>query len=113
MDTGNDWLLCDFHIHTDISDGKLPLPKVIDLFGKKGFDVICITDHVYEQYTIDLWLNNNERPCTIAKEKFSDYLHLLQQEAKRAWDKYDMLVIPGIEIPGKTPQICPKGCRPD
>ncbi|MGB2600624.1 MAG: PHP domain-containing protein [Candidatus Omnitrophota bacterium] len=93
-----DWLLCDFHIHTDISDGKLPLPEVVDLFGKNGFDVICITDHVYDKDTIKLWVDNNERPCTIHKEKFSDYMHLLSQEAKRAWEKYSMLVLPGIEI---------------
>ena len=74
------WLLCDFHIHTEISDGKVPLPQVIDLFGEKGFDAISITDHLYDKHTIDLWLNNNERPCTIGKDKFSDYL------------------IPGVEI---------------
>jgi len=92
------WLLCDFHIHTNMSDGTMPLEGVIDLYGKNGFDVISITDHVYEQYTINLWLNNNERPCTIAKEKFNDYLELLQKETKRAWRQYKMLVIPGIEV---------------
>ena len=38
-------LLCDFHIHTTYSDGVLPLPKVVDLFGQSGHDVIAITDH--------------------------------------------------------------------
>ena len=32
-----DWLLCDFHIHTNISDGLLPLKDVIDLYGQHGF----------------------------------------------------------------------------
>ena len=39
-------LLCDFHIHTSYSDGMLPLPKVVDLFGQSGHDVIAITDHI-------------------------------------------------------------------
>ncbi len=92
------WLVCDFHIHTEMSDGKVPLTEVIDLFGHNGFDAICITDHVYDKHTIKLWLDNNERPCTIPKETFSDYMHLLWKEAKRAWEYYRMLVIPGIEI---------------
>ena len=92
------WLLCDLHIHTNISDGQLSLRTIIDLYGENGFDVISITDHVYEKYTVDLWLNNNERPCTIEKNKFGDYLKLIRKEAKRAWKRYKMLVIPGIEI---------------
>ncbi|NQT32828.1 MAG: phosphotransferase [Candidatus Omnitrophica bacterium] len=99
MDRSNKkWLLCDLHIHTDISDGRLSLPKVIDLYGEKGFDVISITDHLYEQYTINLWLDNNERPCTVPKDGFEDYLALIRTEAQRAWEKYEMLVIPGVEI---------------
>ena len=39
-------LLCDFHIHTNYSDGKLTAPEVIDFYGKRGFDCICITDHL-------------------------------------------------------------------
>ena len=42
------WLLCDFHIHTDFSDGALPLREVIDLYGGKGFDVIGVSDHIAE-----------------------------------------------------------------
>src|SRR5262250_1767111 len=39
-------LLCDFHIHTTYSDGIVPLPKVVDMFGRSGHDVIAITDHI-------------------------------------------------------------------
>ena len=38
-------LLCDFHIHTNYSDGKLSVPEVVDFYGG-GFDCICITDHL-------------------------------------------------------------------
>src|SRR5208337_2072299 len=39
-------LLCDFHIHTNYSDGKLAVPEVVDFYGRLGFDAICITDHL-------------------------------------------------------------------
>ena len=41
------FLLCDFHVHTRWSDGRLSLRQVVDLYGKTGrFDVIAITDHI-------------------------------------------------------------------
>ncbi len=41
------FLLCDFHVHTRWSDGRLSMREVIDLYGKTGrFDVIAITDHI-------------------------------------------------------------------
>ena len=41
------FLLCDFHVHTQWSDGRLTLRQVIDLYGKtRRFDVIAITDHI-------------------------------------------------------------------
>ena len=42
------WLLCDFHIHTQWSDGAEALETVVDLYGARGFDAICITDHVMD-----------------------------------------------------------------
>ena len=55
-----DWLLCDFHIHTNISDGLLPLKDVIDLYGKHGFDVISITDHILDKYTLEKRIKNKK-----------------------------------------------------
>jgi predicted metal-dependent phosphoesterase TrpH len=41
------FLLCDFHVHTQWSDGKLTVGDVVDLYGRTGkFDVIAITDHI-------------------------------------------------------------------
>ena len=41
------FLLCDFHVHTRWSDGRLSLRETIDLYGRTGkFDVIAITDHI-------------------------------------------------------------------
>ena len=37
------FLLCDFHVHTQWSDGKLSVAEVVDLYGSTGkFDVIAI-----------------------------------------------------------------------
>ena len=41
------FLLCDFHVHTTWSDGRLSIREVVDLYGQTGrFDVIAITDHI-------------------------------------------------------------------
>jgi predicted metal-dependent phosphoesterase TrpH len=41
------FLLCDFHVHTKWSDGRLSVREVVDLYGSTGkFDVIAITDHI-------------------------------------------------------------------
>lgn len=92
------WLFCDFHIHTNLSDGKLPLEEVVDLFGRNGFDVISITDHILDKKTFAERRNNNKPIKAIEEKDFPGYLELLQKEKKRAWQKYKMLIIPGVEI---------------
>jgi len=39
-------LLCELHAHTTWSDGSLELEQVVDLYGRRRFDVLSITDHV-------------------------------------------------------------------
>jgi predicted metal-dependent phosphoesterase TrpH len=92
------WLLCDFHIHTNLSDGKLPLEEVIDLFGKHGFNAISITDHIVDKRTLAHKKKNNKPIWSIEEKDFPNYLQLLEREKKRAWQKYNMVVIPGTEI---------------
>ncbi len=97
------FLLCDFHVHTQWSDGKLPLREVIDLYGATGkFDVIAITDHILMKKD---WLARAGRVASLGKknycvreEQFEDYLADVRQEAKRALKQYNMLVVPGAEI---------------
>ncbi|MGZ8462265.1 MAG: PHP domain-containing protein [Candidatus Deferrimicrobiaceae bacterium] len=90
-------ILCDFHIHTTWSDGSVPLPEVVDIYGQAGFDVIAITDHVYNRdSTIGAWAGRLDK--TITEENFGAYLNELRTEAKRAQERYGMLVIPGVEI---------------
>ncbi len=90
-------LLCDFHIHTRYSDGTVDLRRAVDLFGQAGFDVIAITDHVVNgDNTIGRLAHKLK--FSVREQNFDEYMNSISLEAKRAWDKYGMLVIPGVEI---------------
>jgi hypothetical protein len=90
-------LLCDFHIHTTFSDGAVEMRYAVDLFGQAGFDVIAITDHVVNG---DNAIGKLGRflHLSVTRENFPQYLQGVQAEARRAWERYEMLVIPGLEI---------------
>ncbi|MEW6586063.1 MAG: PHP domain-containing protein [Nitrospirota bacterium] len=90
-------LLCDFHIHTRYSDGSVELKRTVDLFGQAGFDVISITDHVVNGDSSFGKLAHRFR-LTVNENNFNDYMANVKEEAKRAMDKYGMLIIPGVEI---------------
>jgi predicted metal-dependent phosphoesterase TrpH len=90
-------LLCDFHIHTKYSDGSLDLPTVVDLYGQAGFDVIAITDHVVNGDNV-IGKFAHRFDYTVTGENYAEYMGHVRSEAQRAWDKYGMLIIPGVEI---------------
>ncbi|MEZ4751058.1 MAG: PHP domain-containing protein [Bdellovibrionota bacterium] len=89
--------LGDFHVHSNLSDGRLPIHEVIDLYGKLGFGVIAITDHIAESHTFvgkaAVYLNQ-----VLTPETFPKYMETLKEEGERAWKQYGMLVIPGFEL---------------
>jgi predicted metal-dependent phosphoesterase TrpH len=90
-------LLCDFHIHTTYSDGSVELRRTIDLFGQAGFDVIAITDHVADgDNSIGKFAQCFN--LSVREDNFGEYMEHIRKEAARAWEKYGMLVIPGVEI---------------
>jgi predicted metal-dependent phosphoesterase TrpH len=90
-------LLCDFHIHTSYSDGSVDLRKTIDLFGQAGFDVIAITDHVVNGKTPYGRIASRFR-FSVTEDNFNTYLTHIREEAERAWNKYGLLILPGVEI---------------
>jgi hypothetical protein len=90
-------LLCDFHIHTTYSDGSVELRKAIDIFGQAGFDVIAITDHVVNGDNSLGKLAHRFR-YSITSRNFYQYVEHIEEEAERAKEKYNMLVLPGVEI---------------
>jgi 3',5'-nucleoside bisphosphate phosphatase len=90
-------LLCELHAHTRWSDGELTVAELVDLHGRSGFDVLCVTDHVVR--TDDPWreeagLHFN----SLDEEAWPSYLADVEREAARAWNAYGMLVIPGLEL---------------
>lgn len=90
-------LLCDFHIHTTWSDGSVPLPEVVDIYGQAGFDVIAITDHVVNRDCL-IGRFAGALDKTVTERNFGEYLAAVEAEAVRARERYGMLVIPGVEI---------------
>ena len=90
-------LLGDFHIHTTWSDGRHPLPEVVDLFGRSGHDVIAITDHVVNGDSL-LGKAAHGFRLSVTREGWSAYRAEIERESRRAWDTYRMLVLPGVEL---------------
>jgi 3',5'-nucleoside bisphosphate phosphatase len=97
------FLLCDFHVHTRWSDGRLSLAEVIDVYGQTGkFDVIAITDHVLMKKDLLARAGRlatlGRRRFAVEEDNFDDYLADIRTQADRAMRDYGMLVIPGVEI---------------
>ena len=90
-------LLCDFHIHTNYSDGKLSVPEVVDFYGRLGFDCICITDHLADPRRLIGRLARLSN-MTISEDQLEEYFEVIAQERRRALKKYGMLVMTGIEF---------------
>ncbi len=90
-------LLCDFHIHTTYSDGKLSVPEVVDFYGRLGFDCICITDHLADPRRLIGKLARLSR-LTISEDQLEEYFEVIERERRRAWRKYGMIVMAGMEF---------------
>ena len=90
-------LLCDFHIHSNYSDGKLSVPEIIDFYGEHGFDCICITDHLADPKRLIGKLSELAN-LTLGQEQVEEYFAVIERERQRAWRRYKMLVMTGIEF---------------
>jgi 3',5'-nucleoside bisphosphate phosphatase len=90
-------LLCELHAHTRWSDGELTVAELVDLHGRNGFDVLCVTDHVVR--SDDPWrFEEGLRFNAIEEATFPLYLAEIEREAARAWRTYGLLVVPGLEL---------------
>jgi predicted metal-dependent phosphoesterase TrpH len=96
-------LLCELHAHTRWSDGELTVRELVDLHGRSGFDVLCITDHVVR--TDDPWREEEGATLSSVDEAtYPLYLAEVDREAARAERTYGMLVIPGLELTFNDPE---------
>jgi predicted metal-dependent phosphoesterase TrpH len=89
--------LADFHIHTQFSDGSMSISEIIDFYGKRGFGAIAITDHLCEERSA-LGKAASYLGRTLTRNSFERYQEEIIRERNRAWQKYQMLVIPGFEV---------------
>ena len=97
------FLLCDFHVHTTWSDGRLTLREVVDLYGQTGrFDVLAITDHILMERDLlgraGRLMSLGRKHFSVTQSRFEDYMADIEAEAARARRAYGLLVIPGAEI---------------
>lgn len=90
-------LLCDFHIHTNYSDGKLTVPEIVDFYGMRGFDCICITDHWTDPRRL-IGKLARLTPFTLSFDQIEEYFAVIAREARRAWRRYGMRVLTGLEF---------------
>lgn len=86
-------LKCDFHVHSDISDGQVwPVGRVNEAWND-GLDAIAMTDHIEVHKNADIIRCGLNKPYELAKAR---------------GDMIGMIVIPGAEITRKKPlgHIC-------
>jgi 3',5'-nucleoside bisphosphate phosphatase len=81
--------------HTKWSDGSLSLSELVDLYGRSGFDVLAVTDHV--NLSNDPWLPDGSRRG-IHAGNHAQYLDEIGAEAERAARTYGLLLLPGLEL---------------
>jgi 3',5'-nucleoside bisphosphate phosphatase len=96
------WLYCDFHIHTTWSDGEYSPGDVVTLYGEAGFDVIAITDHVLDSESIRRSGRQVSELQVMDCSQFRVYQEELWDSARKAWEQYNMLLIPGAELTNNT-----------
>ena len=90
-------LLAELHAHTTWSDGAFSIGQLVDIYGVRGFDVLCVTDHTVR--ADDPWLDPDQRGDRyIRRESHDGYIDALVREAARARKLYDLLVLPGLEL---------------
>ena len=90
-----EWLLTDLHIHSTFSDGTIPIEEIVRIYGEAGFDVIAITDHLFDtQSARSLELYEEGKSI----KDLEAYFHRIEEVSLWAKESYDLLVIPGLEI---------------
>jgi UDP-N-acetylglucosamine:LPS N-acetylglucosamine transferase/predicted metal-dependent phosphoesterase TrpH len=90
-------LLCDLHTHTTWSDGKLSVSEMVDFYGQRGFDVLTITDHLCDPKRL-LGKLVNLTGMVIPPGEIEAYFEEIEREKKRAWSKYDLMLMTGVEF---------------
>jgi UDP-N-acetylglucosamine:LPS N-acetylglucosamine transferase/predicted metal-dependent phosphoesterase TrpH len=94
---GKQVLMVDLHTHTTFSDGKLTVSELVDFYGQRGFDCLCVTDHYCDPSQL-LGKLVNLSGLVLLPDQVEEYFAVIEKEKKRAWKKYDMILMAGIEF---------------
>ena len=89
--------LVDLHVHSNFSDGKLSISELVDLYGQKKFSAIAITDHLADSSTLTGYVTRKLK-LSLTEENMDQYLQTISDESRRAKEKYNLLLIPGVEV---------------
>lgn len=90
-------LKADLHIHSNFSDGVLSIADIVDLYGKNGFNVIAITDHLSESKNL-IGRFSRTMNYSLNEDTFLRYLNEVRLQRQRALEQYGMNVLFGFEI---------------
>jgi len=90
-------LLCDLHTHTVFSDGKLSVRELVDFYGQRSFDVLCVTDHICD-HTKLIGKMTNLSGLVLTLDQVEEYFETIEREKKRALAKYGMILMTGLEF---------------
>jgi predicted metal-dependent phosphoesterase TrpH len=89
-------LICELHSHTTFSDGELSLAELVDLHGRHGIEVLCVTDHVVRS-------GGTDGGRMVDDHTHQRYFASIRTEAERALDQYGMVLVPGLELTYNDP----------
>jgi signal transduction histidine kinase/predicted metal-dependent phosphoesterase TrpH len=89
------WLMTDLHIHSTFSDGAMSVEEIARIYGEKGFEVIAITDHLFD--------TQSPRSLELYEEgksvrDLNAYFHKIEEVSHWAKKTFDLLVLPGLEV---------------
>ena len=97
------FLLCDFHVHTTWSDGRLTLREVVDCTARRRSSTssrLPITSSRRKDLLgrLGRMATLGRRRFSVTAETFDDYMADIEKESARARRQYGMVVIPGAEV---------------
>jgi processive 1,2-diacylglycerol beta-glucosyltransferase len=94
---GRSILLCDLHTHSIFSDGKLTVGELVDFYGQRSFDALCVTDHICDHTSL-IGKVTNLSGMVLTLDEVGEYFDTIEREKIRASDKYDMILMAGLEF---------------
>jgi hypothetical protein len=94
-------LLCELHAHTRWSSLTLSVRELVDLHGRLGYDVLCITDHALRDDQAA------EESAHVGASRFDGYLKEVMRTS-RGWSDAPSWPPDGPRVTTSTPALYPR-----